>query len=740
MSEPTCKKDWAHWARLKGFYVFPLRPETKKPPKDMEFKELSTRDPRQIESWWSENPDYNIGIYTGKFGDSEALIAVDVDVKEGVNGFDSFTKLELEGVVDSATFSQITPSGGAHFVYRSAVGVRQSDRKFGDGINIRSLGGYIVGPGSTLSGKAYTPRDRDLLYARQGLLEKCARSLEHEPAQSQDPTPEIKVDTDKAFERATAWFSLYAPTEVRVGSRHQISYELAARLKDFGITESQCVDLVTDWNNQYCTPPLDLHECVRQVECAYRYGLNYPGVKAPEKMFPPLKLVEGAPETPPGPSKSELDMKIEGINEEYAYIMDGSHIVRQTTDHEGLRVIKRLSIQEFHSNLAPIKVKIQEGDKAAKLASVSRVWMESTSRRQYEGLVFKPGVELAPQWYNLWRGFTVEPKEGEHYALSMFLEHAKENVCGGDESLFRWLIGYFAHLIQKPYEKPRTGLVFQGLKGVGKNALADRVGALIDQHYVVTSQKEDLTGRFNASMENCLMLVLNEVTWGGEKEADAMLKNLVDGARKHRIEYKGVNVFYVPNIARPIIVGNEPWLVSASEDERRYAVFKVGNGRIGDTEFFEKMRIGMEQGGYSHLLHYLLTFDISNLNVNVAPKTDALKEQKRYSLPPLNQWWFDCLMDGTILGGDFEGGWPREIQCQRFRDSFHSYKNTQRINGRFSNETIGKWLEKSIPSSKRVRVRQGEGERSYYYTLPTIEEARAMWEAQMGHKEDWPDD
>ena len=41
-------------------------------------------------------PEYNIRIYTGKFGDDGgALLVVDVDVKEGKNGYENCCGLNL---------------------------------------------------------------------------------------------------------------------------------------------------------------------------------------------------------------------------------------------------------------------------------------------------------------------------------------------------------------------------------------------------------------------------------------------------------------------------------------------------------------------------------------------------------------------------------------------------------------------------------------------------------------------
>jgi hypothetical protein len=40
------------------------------------------------------------------------------------------------------------------------------------------------------------------------------------------------------------------------------------------------------------------------------------------------------------------------------------------------------------------------------------VWVDSDKRREFEGIVFDPSDESPEGYYNLWRGFAVEPREG----------------------------------------------------------------------------------------------------------------------------------------------------------------------------------------------------------------------------------------------------------------------------------------------------------------------------------------
>jgi hypothetical protein len=267
------------------------------------------------------------------------------------------------------------------------------------------------------------------------------------------------------------------------------------------------------------------------------------------------------------------------LNLHYAYVLgEGSdHILHETINERGHFHLKHIDIDAFHRSLASYTMSFNQ-----ETHPVSKLWIRDSRRRSYEGLCFLPGKEAPNKFYNLWRGFAVDPiPKGEKpspeakKAVDTFLEHALENVCANDLKLYLWLMGYFAHLVQKPWQKPLVALVMKGGKGVGKNALIERIGYLLGMSFTVISNRRHLTGNFNSMLENKLMLVLDEAFWSGDKQAEGVLKDLITGEH-HLIERKGKEPYRVENCLRVVILGNDKWLVPASEDERRFAVFNVG--------------------------------------------------------------------------------------------------------------------------------------------------------------------
>lgn len=174
-------------AAERGWHVFPLRPNGKRPalhghdrcPRTGDcatghrgWEQRATRDPARIRAAWTHGA-YNVGIATGPSG----LCVIDLDTlkpgedvpaglaTDGVRGGEDMLALlaadageELPG----DTLTVTTPSGGLHLYYRAPAGVElrntggEQGRGLGWKIDTRAHGGYMVAPGSSIDGRAYT--------------------------------------------------------------------------------------------------------------------------------------------------------------------------------------------------------------------------------------------------------------------------------------------------------------------------------------------------------------------------------------------------------------------------------------------------------------------------------------------------------------------------------------------------------------------------------------------------------
>lgn len=118
----------------RGWSVFPCKPGEKVPATVHGCKDATT-DLAQVDRWWTDMPDANIGLATGQ---PSGLWVLDID---GDEGFESLLDLG-HGV--PPTLAQHTPSGGWHLLFSDPGGLGNTASKLGPKIDSRGDGGYIV--------------------------------------------------------------------------------------------------------------------------------------------------------------------------------------------------------------------------------------------------------------------------------------------------------------------------------------------------------------------------------------------------------------------------------------------------------------------------------------------------------------------------------------------------------------------------------------------------------------------
>jgi hypothetical protein len=112
----------------------------------------ATTEEARIREWWRRWPDALIGIPTGR---DTGFIVLDIDRKNGVNGFDALDALGRSILPDTPMVH--TASGGLHVYFDpSGQEIRNSAGKLGTGLDVRGEGGYVIVP-SLDSGYEWDP-------------------------------------------------------------------------------------------------------------------------------------------------------------------------------------------------------------------------------------------------------------------------------------------------------------------------------------------------------------------------------------------------------------------------------------------------------------------------------------------------------------------------------------------------------------------------------------------------------
>lgn len=403
------------------------------------------------------------------------------------------------------------------------------------------------------------------------------------------------------------------------------------------------------------------------------------------------------------------------------------------------------SFEDIRNRYGNIQIQIGTTDKNDPVhIPLGKYWINHRMRRQYDTMKFMPQGDK-PGVYNLWRGFGVAPDPTG--SCQIYLDHIRNTVCNGVEEHYDYFIKWMANCVQNPATQGEVAIVMRGGKGTGKSLTAKVFGRLFGRHYLHVANSSHLVGNFNAHLRDVIFLFADEAFFAGDKRHESVQKMLIT-ENSIPIEAKGVDVEPSPNYVHLMMSANDPHVIRASGDERRYFVVEVEGATKQSKEFFGAMMAQMEDGGYENLLYVLQNVDISDFQVRNVPTTDALQDQKLLSMGVEEEWWYHKLHDGFVLEGHDE--WSRDVLSEALERDFTTYADKWKFTRRGNATILGKFLNRTIPHIRKVQRRvtieefdpstgqtRRVAKRLYHYDLGTLEDCRKAWDKLYGERE-WP--
>lgn len=284
-----------------GFRIFPLIPGSKQPYKGTGWRAIATTNAEQINKWFDELPDMNYAVNCDEY---HVIWDIDEGGNEGKkkHGKEEFLRAEdlacgfVEQPIFDATFRVRSPKGGYHLYFNADHGYSNSASTVIKDCDVRGPDGYVVGPGcytfddpdkNTVEGEYIIETDgapADLPGWLKSLLD--AGGLVGNRAANAG-TAAGKLDTPAAIETCCRILRQRPPAiEGQGGDDHTL--KTAQRLKDYGVTQDVCFDLMFNkilfaptadfpegrsWN-ETCEPPWSAEGMRQKVRNAYEYG-NY---------------------------------------------------------------------------------------------------------------------------------------------------------------------------------------------------------------------------------------------------------------------------------------------------------------------------------------------------------------------------------------------------------------------------------------------------------------------------------
>lgn len=259
---------------------------------------------------------------------------------------------------------------------------------------------------------------------------------------------------------------------------------------------------------------------------------------------------------------------------------------------------------------------------------------------RYYGMEFAPNKKLAVA-YNLFTGFKQKAVEGK---IGKF---KKTMTAIYGEKEYSLMMDWFADMYQNPNRKCTFALIIRGAKGTGKNTFEKALGQnlLSNENYFRTANTKHLFGSFNRALASNLLIVGQEVVWGGSHAHDSTLKDMVT-ENTRVVEMKGVDSFTLSNFSRLYFTSNADWVIPASIDERRYYVVEPHAGVLtknGWTKFYKWLE---KSSTKEALMYEMLHRDLSNFDNINCPDSVGLGSQKRESFYGVDAFVAEAIENG----------------------------------------------------------------------------------------------
>lgn len=728
-----------------GYSVIPLIRGMKKPPKgvtwvnrrfnlpdecsDEKWKadhpnvEWGKADKAQVRQWFGiEHPDANIGILTGAIS---GVDSIDLDGPHAQEILEAQSNVELP---ETVAFNTGRRDGGSQIVFRYHGGGLKTTAKFCSNGNsskcdIRTDGGlYVAPPSIHKTGKQYQwtvdPRIEDPAPFPLELI-KFIHERQNTGSTNQEVSDKAKARTD---------FDDWIENGIPDGEKHHGAFRLACHCIQKKLSYAKTLILVETALRRSNPPPKDGAEHAAKVRVDEAWAKHGPDAQVLDE-FDDL---------------DESQSEIEELNKKHAVIMIGGKcvVINQTVDPVFNRPDISFSSKSDLFNMYANR-KIKNPEAPTKQIPIGKLWWESPDRKQYDGVIFEPQKDF-DGYYNLWRGFSVEPKKGD---WSLMQRLTLEAISSGKQSRYEYILAWMARIIQDPGgQRPGVAIAMRGDQGIGKGLFANGFGSLMGYHFLQVAQAGQVTGRFNTHLKDCVVLFVDEGFWAGDKQAEGVIKNLVTEPTI-TVEPKGKDIFKIKNNVNILIASNNDWVVPGGLGERRFFVIDVDDCFKGDYDFFRKLTAQMENGGREAMLYDLQAMDISGFNLRDFERTDALLDQIIESMTPVQKWWFTQLRRGAIRiyydddsYGVVRDEWPKTASNEELYWSFEIF--AKKFKGYLPvPESFGRQLNKLMDHVEIIRPRCPDGgPRRRLRVIPELGKCRKAFEKRLNMDVDWNDE
>jgi len=289
-------------------------------------------------------------------------------------------------------------------------------------------------------------------------------------------------------------------------------------------------------------------------------------------------------------------------------------------------------------------------DEKGEPVSFLKKWRIDDTRRVIDSLVYKKPEDCKSNEASLFSGFVyqkVEPCENPE-AITQFQDLLRA-VSGDNETAYQYNLKWFARIIQDPFNKPGTALIFiNKSQGTGKDTVCLWMKKILGNHVAHYNDEASYWSPYDTRQEGAILVYLEEVGSGATKAKSAELKARLTSDTS-TVNPKGVKAYSIPNMGAIVMTTNLTDPVRVEGTDRRFFP-NYGSDRLrGNAEYWSKFykasKIDQQEPNPAWLYpvgKWLESIDLSDFNPRMMPENEYKNEVIEMSEPTeesfIKQW------------------------------------------------------------------------------------------------------
>jgi hypothetical protein len=312
-----------------------------------------------------------------------------------------------------------------------------------------------------------------------------------------------------------------------------------------------------------------------------------------------------------------LGSRLLTVDDFFAYSPRADFIYRVTGDH--------WPAASVDGRVPPIQDGTPKGMPATEWLHKNRA-VEQITWAPGEDEVVKDRVVLQGGWtecegarvYNSYKSPTISL--GDPNEAGKWVDHVRRIYPDDSEHV----MNYFAFKAQRPGEKINHALILGGSQGIGKDTMLEGVCRAVGAaNWQETTPKEMLNKNFT-EYRKAVILRINEVHDLGEHSRYEFYDHMKDlsasGPFALTVREMYLSPYYIPNVLAAVMTTNHRLVFHIPPDDRRnYFAWGVGSAADFPSGYFDEFYRWYENGGYEHVVAFLMTRDLSNFDPKAPP-------------------------------------------------------------------------------------------------------------------------